>query len=434
LTGIEPILLAKMQRVAFAYSLAIALGDDAVSAMQSWTVSDTAELELDQKITNWMKKKSAMKESTKGPSCIDYPTQFNDCDEEQVFGAVDLDGKGCDSYKRGRIKLCGKRDDGDFLANEMCCSCGGGSTYRGARELAVNRANVFLAGEECPDGFLPVDTVSACRAGMDLLGISGGSWNTTENSEDYPKGCYYCDGDSDCPYGAYFNFHDTGSTVPGTQRMCHKNYNAADVEIFFVGDSDIDYWDSSVTFPGSFNVGIGGYTTMDVTEEIDHWVRDVKPTWVVFVSGENDIKGPDEVDNPRELTDKAFERFKKIVVQFVNTGARVIYLGTKVEPGSHDIFEEYAHYDAQVRALATAMSAGKQEPPFVMIDVFRAFTRKLSRGVAEDSWDQLYNTDGLHMSRLGYKLWNSWLKIAMESPTPCIRWVDGICVEKSTKQ
>lgn len=43
--------------------------------------------------------------------------------------AIDKDGYDCDRYRVRTIndpKMCGKYDDQDFKAKEMCCICGGG--------------------------------------------------------------------------------------------------------------------------------------------------------------------------------------------------------------------------------------------------------------------------------------------------------------------
>lgn len=363
--------------------------------------------------------------------CQDYTKQFDDYEDKKgpPEGASDVAGDRCGFYADDP-DACGNDDDEDFLANEMCCSCGGGSTYLGARTLAINKASVTLSsGADCPSGFEPVTTIAACRAALDLISISGQDYQSAASEPNWPKGCYYCAGYKDCADGVYFNTHSVGSTVEGTRRVCQKHYNAGDVSILFVGDSDIDHWDSSVAFPGSFNVGIGGYTTADVIKEVDQWVEDLDPTWVVFVAGENDIEAGD-----REATEAALVRYKTITKKFIDDGARVICLGTKVEPDSKELYEEYMYYDAELRKFATELSHGTEEPPFQMIDVFRGFTQTLQGGSPKGpkaSWSQLYNSDGLHMSRLGYKLWNAWLKVAMESPTPCVRWNDAICAEKA---
>jgi len=365
-----------------------------------------------------------------GKGCWDYTTQYDEQDN-LLGGNEDVGGDRCDWYKKNPGE-CGAHDDDDFLANEMCCNCGGGSTGTGSRTLAVNGASVFLSeAEDCPAGFEPITSITACRAAMDMVSIVGGNYKKTETDSDWPKGCYHCPSDAPagCDQGVYFNKHASGTTVKKTRRFCHKNYDAKDVDILFVGDSDIDYWDSSVVFPGSMNVGIGGYETKHVFKEKGDWVEGSKPKWVVLVIGENDI------DGSHPPTVAALDRFYKIANTFINNGARVIYLGTKVEPDNTDYYTEYMFYDEEIRKFATAQSKGKDEPPFQMIDVFRSFTYKADghgkpKKGKDATWAQIYASDEVHMSRLGYKLWNAWVKIAMASKTPCIRWANAVCMEK----
>jgi len=349
----------------------------------------------------------------KSVSCTDYTSQYDGYDNKNINGATDRDGDGC-SFYADMVDECGKHDDEDFIAMEMCCNCGGGSTSAISRSIAVNKASVFISeGSDCPSGFDPITTLAACRAALDMVGFPGDMYEGAGSESDWPEGCYQCKNTPGCSDGVWFNSHSSGQTVTGTQRFCQKGYDPASVDVLFVGDSDIDYWDSSVAFPGSFNVGIGGYTTVDVINEVDQWVADLDPKWAVIVCGENDIGGN------RTDTIAAFRRFESIVGKLIGDGARVIYLGTKPEPKSKDVYKEYNYYDAQIRKFASALAKDKAIPPFQMIDVFPSFTSK---------WE-LYNSDGLHMSRLGYAFWNGWVKLAMNSPDPCIRWRDGVCME-----
>jgi hypothetical protein len=346
-------------------------------------------------------------------TCKDYTKQYSAYDDTKPNGATDKDGDGCAFYK-GHPEECGNHDDVDFYAKEMCCACGGGSTYTGSRSVAVNHASVFLSqASDCPDGFEPITSLAACRAALDMVGLSGMDYNGASSEPDWPSGCYYCKNTQDCGNGVWFNEHDTGSLVEDAKRFCHRDYNPESVEVLFVGDSDIDYWNSAVAFPGSFNVGVGGYTTKDVSSEVDQWIAELSPKWVVIVCGENDIER-----NKRGKTNKALERFKTVVGKFVGGRARVIYLGTKPEPDSKGLYQEYKYYDEMIRQFATEQ--GKENPgSFQMIDVFKSFTSDKS----------LYNSDELHMSLLGYKFWNGWVKLAMESTTPCVLWADGVCME-----
>ena len=44
------------------------------------------------------------------------------------FGHLDQEGHGCNGYSNP--SYCGMYDDGDFQADVMCCSCGGGNTRK----------------------------------------------------------------------------------------------------------------------------------------------------------------------------------------------------------------------------------------------------------------------------------------------------------------
>jgi len=349
------------------------------------------------------------------PLCKDYTKAFDEMD----VGALDKDGDGCRWYK-DHIDQCGLHDGDTFLANEMCCVCGGGSTSKLPRSLAVNGASVFVSDGSCPDGFAPLTTLGACRASLDLLAMHGMEYRGEESSADWPKGCYHCHHINGCQNGVWFNSHSEGEAVEGVRQICHKNYDPADVKTLFVGDSDIDFWDSSFAFPGSFNVGVGGYTTQEVKREVDKWVDELDPEWVVIVCGENDL------NRKRKNTRKAFGRFESIVKKFIQDGSRVIYLGTKPEPGTTSLHDEYKFYDQSIRHFAREQASGTTTPPFVMIDVFEVFKSRKFRK------KQLYNSDDLHMSRNGYKYWNQWVKQAMSSTDPCIRWRDGSCAEMNS--
>ena len=52
----------------------------------------------------------------------------SDACEGTDLGAVDRWGDGCEWYdKLTNSERCGDFDDDDFIANEMCCACGGGA-------------------------------------------------------------------------------------------------------------------------------------------------------------------------------------------------------------------------------------------------------------------------------------------------------------------
>ncbi len=86
-----------------------------------------------------------------------------------------------------------------------------------------------------------------------------------------------------CNNGAYFNNHATGGSeglhgnsagtgepvvYSGLQRICQIiGLTIATGQVLFVGNTNIDYWDTRTDYPGTYTVG-GDYTCEDVDKEI----------------------------------------------------------------------------------------------------------------------------------------------------------------------
>ena len=79
-------------------------------------------------------------------------------------------------------------------------------------------------------------------------------------------------------------------------------------------------------------------------DDLDEVLEVAAPSTVILVCGENDLWDTS--------VSKTFKKFKKIVKKVVATGARVIYMGTKPEPDTNSLHDEYQEYDALIRALA----------------------------------------------------------------------------------
>ena len=131
------------------------------------------------------------------------------------------------------------------------------------------------------------------------------------------------------------------------------------------------------------------------------------PSTVLLVCGENDLW---------DLSvSKTFQKFTKIVKKIVDTGARVIYMGTKPEPGTTSLHGEYVKYDAKIRALAAEYADGTLAPtpeptasagtpsaapapvPLTMVDVYPGFN-------ALGNPTSFYQDDDLHLSSEGVRL------------------------------
>jgi len=212
---------------------------------------------------------------------------------------------------------------------------------------AVDLPSVSLTtGNTCPGTQISISSWEHCRASLAALSpvVSGDSFNDVEDDADWPQGCYYCDGVSGCTDGVWFNAHSVGSSNDDAQIVCADPGFFADLSstLLFVGDSDIDYWSDSVTaFPplltptpsDTFNVGYGGYTCADVLTEADDFIAKFTPKNVVLVCGENDL--------PSASAAKTFARYQNVVNKYLASGARVVSISTKPEPGTTELHDKY---------------------------------------------------------------------------------------------
>ncbi|GMI50159.1 hypothetical protein TeGR_g8489 [Tetraparma gracilis] len=285
---------------------------------------------------------------------------------------------------------------------------------------AVNSTGVVLgSGNSCPGGSVKLTTLASCRAGLRLLGHYGDSFLGVEDDSDWPSGCYYCDNDVDgCTTGAWLNTHSTGSANGKAQPYCSYDFTPlVQGKTVFVGDSDIDYWNASLgLIEGSYNVGYGGYTCQNVLDEADNFIATFAPNTVVLVCGENDIATGRSVTSTLVL-------FNQVVDKYIAGGARVIYIGTKPEPGTTDLHGQYGEYDAAIMARAEAL-AGGGAPPLVAVDSSAGF-------VALGNGAELYDDDDLHLSAAGYGHWGGWLTAAFGAgggDANCYLWRSGECV------
>lgn len=270
-------------------------------------------------------------------------------------------------------------------------------------------------GGKCPGGYTRIVDEAECRAAMpftkggDLDGYSG-----SEDEDDFPNGCYVWKGD------VWFNKNE-GKQKKNVQPLCKAKFAIEAGGTVFAGDSDVDYWHTSTKeFPGSYNVGIGGATCKDVMKEIDFILKNFKPTQVILVCGENDMK---KAGVPG--ADVIFKRWKEVVTKVNKAGARVLHMGTKPEAGTRELHGDYQEYDAKIKEYAGQLAAKEPNslPPVVFVDVYRAF--KL--GGNPDKWyDQSEKPNYLHMGTPGYSMWNQWANKALKDDH-CIVWKGASC-------
>jgi|TARA_B110000438_G_scaffold58378_1_gene58431 uncharacterized protein YjbI with pentapeptide repeats/lysophospholipase L1-like esterase len=233
---------------------------------------------------------------------------------------------------------------------------------------------------------------------------------------------------ADLSYTNLSNAHLSGADLSGADltginwysTTCPDGYNTESSETcenhlvqfsdwLFIGDSDIEGWDTS-RYTDSSNIGVGGYMCSDVLSSIDEVLEQYTPVHVVIVCGENDLW--------ERTVEDTFEDFQSIVNKIVLSGASVTYMGTKAEPGTTELHAEYRDYDSRIQNSAVNL-ANNSYVPLNVVDVYQGF---------EDMGNpnSLYQEDELHLSLDGYEYWNQWL-IQISNDSDCIIWQSQEC-------
>jgi len=206
---------------------------------------------------------------------------------------------------------------------------------------------------------------------------------------------------------------DWATCPDGTAAYYHGQTCANNLALYsdwlFIGDSDIEGWDTS-HFIASSNIGVGGYMCSDVLSSIDEVLEQYTPVHVVIVCGENDLW--------ERTVEDTFEDFQAIVNKIILSGASVTYMGTKAEPGTTELHAEYREYDSLIQDSAVNL-ANNSYAPLNVVDVYQGF---------EDigNPNSLYQDDELHLSLGGYGYWNQWL-VQISNDSDCIIWQSQEC-------
>jgi lysophospholipase L1-like esterase len=280
----------------------------------------------------------------------------------------------------------------------------------------------LTSGNTCPSSQFPISSWELCRAAASLYSqgdkagdIDGADYNGVENDEDWPKGCYYCDDVDGCADGLWFNEANVGSAHSDASVLCSPDLSpATHGGTLFVGDSDIDHWSSvetSLAGRGAavYNVGYGGYECSDVVAEADAFIEAFQPQAVVLVCGENDLGGGRSVA-------VTFERYKNAVQKYIDSEATVFSIGTKPEPDTTALHGQYRELDARIMEYSRTLNGELQ-----FIDAHAGFAY---RGNPTSGSTNFYQDDGLHLSSVGYAVWENWLETAMytEARGDCQVW------------
>jgi lysophospholipase L1-like esterase len=179
-------------------------------------------------------------------------------------------------------------------------------------------------------------------------------------------------------------------------------------EILFVGSSSIRLWNLAESFPGlvALNRGFGGSQIADSTEFAERIVLPYQPKTIVVYAGDNDIassKSPERVaEDYRAFVAKVHGALPE---------TRIIYLSIKPSiqrwklvdkmRSANKLIDEFSHADKRL----------------VYVDVGATL-------LAEDGQPRadLFEADGLHLNRAGYKLWaEKLLPLLQDSAKPAAK-------------
>jgi len=252
--------------------------------------------------------------------------------------------------------------------------------------------------------------------------VNWSDFQGTETDSDWPGGCYHCDGVAQCSDGTWFNKASSGSANEGATPICAgpgwEDTKNGVVDTLFVGDSDIEYWNTK-GFANSENVGVAGSVCREASAKLDEQLLKYKPKRVVIVCGENNLWD--------QSVGSTFAEFKVVIGKIVDFGAQALYLGTKPEPDTHSLHSKYRHYDARIRAYVNELKAKDPtaSPPLVMVDVYPAF-------VDMGNPNNLYQQDNLHLSKSGYGYWNTWAQTALTDASNCSLWKNDVCISSAS--
>ena len=178
-------------------------------------------------------------------------------------------------------------------------------------------------------------------------------------------------------------------------RGLERSRNLAPVDpppVVFYGSSSIRLWETlQEDFPGigAINLGFGGSTLAACAHFFSRLVPPHRPRSMLIYAGDNDLgdgRSPEDVHaSLRDLFRQADALLGPIPLAF---------LSIKPSPARQYLEDHIRRSNALARDEVTARPAGR------FIDVYPRMLDADRRPIAE-----LYADDGLHLSRLGYRVW-----------------------------
>lgn len=166
--------------------------------------------------------------------------------------------------------------------------------------------------------------------------------------------------------------------------------------VLFAGSSSIYFWDLKKAFPDldTINRGFGGSQIADTTHFAARIILKNRPRMIVFYAGDNDIAA----GRTPEQVHADFRGFVATVHKELPK-TRIVFLGIKPSPARWKLVGEQKKANALVEAYC------KMDERLRYIDTFGPML-----GGDGMPRQELFRIDKLHLSELGYQLWNSLLE------------------------
>ena len=167
--------------------------------------------------------------------------------------------------------------------------------------------------------------------------------------------------------------------------------------IVFIGSSSIRRWQAlGEDFPGLpvLNRGFGGSEYPDLVRYAERLVAPVKPKMVVFYAGDNDVsrgRTPEQIEaDIRELAGKVHRALPQ---------TRIVFMSIKPSLSRWKYVEQMRQANERMRKFVA------EDPRRIYVDVFTPML-----GADGQPRPELYVEDGLHLTRVGERLWTSILE------------------------
>jgi lysophospholipase L1-like esterase len=167
--------------------------------------------------------------------------------------------------------------------------------------------------------------------------------------------------------------------------------------VVVTGSSSVRRWpDPASVFPQAqvVNTAVGGTTMAQLAANVPGLVVRFRPDEVVIGSGDNDLargQAPETVlEQARTVVDEVHQALPQ---------ARIVLLAAKPSPLRWHLRSEYLRLNAGFRALAVERAE---------VEYADVWHRLLDAD--GDVRPELYVSDGLHLNRAGYRLWQQPLR------------------------